>query len=125
MPGYVKFFKDILLKRRKLGEFETIALTKECSAIIQNKLPPKLKDPGSFTIPRTIGALCFAKALCDLGAKDVFVKVDKFIFLVDFIILDMEKDREIPISLGRPILRTARALIDVEKVELTLKVEDQ
>ncbi|KAA3461319.1 Transposon Ty3-I Gag-Pol polyprotein [Gossypium australe] len=43
------------LAARRLGEFETIVLTKECIAFIQKKLPPKMKDPGSFTIPCNIG----------------------------------------------------------------------
>ena len=46
-----------------------VALTEECSAILQKKLPPKLKDPGSFTIPCTIGNLEEMQALCDLGAS--------------------------------------------------------
>ena len=41
------------------------------------------------------------------------VKVDKFIFPVDFIVLDMEEDREIPIILDRPFLATGKAMIDV------------
>ncbi|KAJ8770202.1 hypothetical protein K2173_011537 [Erythroxylum novogranatense] len=47
MPSYAKFLKEILSNKRKLEEHETVALTVECSAAIQNKLPPKLKDPGS------------------------------------------------------------------------------
>ena len=50
-------------------EHTTVALTKECSAIIQHKLPPKLEDPESFTIPIHIGNSEFDKALCDLGAS--------------------------------------------------------
>ena len=69
MPSYIKFMKDILSKKRRFGEFETVALTEECSAILKNKLPPKLKDPGSFTIPCFIGSQYFGKALCDLGAS--------------------------------------------------------
>ena len=45
--------------------------------------------------------------------EDVLVKVDKFIFTADFIVLDMEEDKEIPIILGRPFLATGKALIDV------------
>ncbi|XP_024018055.1 uncharacterized protein LOC112090603 [Morus notabilis] len=45
MPSYAKFMKDLVTKKCRLGEFETVALTEECSAILQNKLPPKLKDP--------------------------------------------------------------------------------
>ena len=51
MPAYAKFMKDILSRRRRLSEeSDTIMLTEECSAILQRKLPPKLKDPGSFTV---------------------------------------------------------------------------
>ena len=139
MPGYVKFMKDVLSKQRKLGDYETVALSEECSAILQNKLPPKLKDPGSFTIPCVIANAVFERALCDLGAsinlmswsifkklklgearpttvtlqlanwslthprgiiEDVLVKVDKFIFPANFIILDMQEDKEVSIILG-------------------------
>ena len=56
--------------------------------------------------------------------EDVLVKVDKFIFPADFIVLDMEEDEEIPIILGRPFLATSRAMIDVQKGELKLRVQD-
>lgn len=141
MPNYVKFMKDVMAKKRRLEDYETVKLTEECSAILQRKLPQKLKDPRSFTIPCTIGDSYFEKALCDLGAsinlmplsvfrklglgevtptticlqmadrsltyprgviEDVLVKVDKFFFPTDFVVLDMEEDREIPIILGRP-----------------------
>ncbi|XP_062118983.1 uncharacterized protein LOC133832688 [Humulus lupulus] len=122
MPNYVKFMKDILTWKRRLGEFETVALTKECSSFLQNKMPPKMKDPGSFTIPCTIDrslAYPYGKI------KDVLVKVDKFIFPVDFIVLDYEADREVPIILRRPFLATGRTLIDVQKGELTMRVQDE
>ncbi|XP_076941987.1 uncharacterized protein LOC143611702 [Bidens hawaiensis] len=45
--------------------------------------------------------------------ENLLVKVDKFVFLVDFVVLDMEADEKVPIILGRPFLRTAKALIDV------------
>ncbi|KAJ9566127.1 hypothetical protein OSB04_002093 [Centaurea solstitialis] len=164
MPNYAKFLKDILSKKKKLTEYETIALTKECSALVTNKIPPKLKDPGSFTIPCSIGSKTIGKALCDLGAginlmplcvfkslgigearpttipiqladksivwpkgniEDVLVRVDKFILPADFIILDCEVDADIPIILGRPFLATGRTLIDVQKGELTMRVQDQ
>ncbi|KAL5573431.1 hypothetical protein UlMin_023028 [Ulmus minor] len=63
MPNYVKFMKDMLMKKRRFGEFETVALTRECSAALQSKLPPKLQDPGSFTIPCSIGGQYCGKAL--------------------------------------------------------------
>ena len=164
MPSYVKFMKDILSQKRRLADFETVNLTEECSAILQRKLPQKLKDPGNFTIPCTIGNAIFERALCDLGAsinlmplsifkrlglgearpttvtlqladrslkhprgiiEDVLVKVDKFIFPADFIVLDMEEDKEIPIILGRPFLATGRAMIDVQRGELKLRVQEE
>ncbi|KAJ9560069.1 hypothetical protein OSB04_005229 [Centaurea solstitialis] len=164
MPSYVKFLKDIISNKRKIEEHATVALTEECSAIIQNKLPQKLKDPGSFTIPIQIGVSTFGKALCDLGAsinlmplsifrklglgevqptnvilqladrsikypygaiEDVLVKVGKFYFPVDFFILDIDEDKEIPLILGRPFLATGGALIDVQGGKLTLRVGDE
>lgn len=78
MPSYAKFMKGILSRKRRLDEFETVALTEKCSAVLQQKLPSKLKDPGSFTIPCTIGKMTFEKCLCDLGGKhqsDAFIIV--------------------------------------------------
>ena len=69
IPGYMKFMKDILSKKRKFGDYETVALLEECSAILQKKLPPKLKDPGSFTFPCAIGNAVFEIAMCDLGTS--------------------------------------------------------
>ena len=114
----------------------------------------KMQDPGSFTIPCTIGGSKMGKTLCDSGAsinlmplsivkrlslgdltsttitlqmagrtlgqpeailEDVLVKVGKFIFLVDFVVIDIEEDKQVPLLLGRPFLPTGAALIDVKK----------
>ena len=56
--------------------------------------------------------------------EDILVKVDKFIFPADFIVLDMEEDKEIPIILGRPFLATDSAMIDMQRGELKLRVQD-
>ncbi|XP_016165796.1 uncharacterized protein LOC107608540 [Arachis ipaensis] len=69
MPLYAKFLKELITKKRSWQEKETVILTQECSAIIQKGLPPKLKDPGSFLIPCTIGSIAIDKSLCDLGAS--------------------------------------------------------
>src|SRR3954469_11628302 len=69
MPKYAKYLKDMLTKKRKWEEHETIMLTEESSVILRKKLPPKLKDPGSFSIPCMIGDTQFNNALCDLGAS--------------------------------------------------------
>ncbi|XP_062080387.1 uncharacterized protein LOC133785147 [Humulus lupulus] len=60
---------EILSNKRKMGDYETVALTEECSVILQRKLPQKLRNPGSFTIPCTIGEFECKHALCDLGAS--------------------------------------------------------
>ena len=60
--------------------------------------------------------------------ENVLVKVENFIFPVDFTFLDMEKDKEIPIILGKPFLfffATRRALIYVKKGELKLRVQEE
>ncbi|GJS73115.1 reverse transcriptase domain-containing protein [Tanacetum coccineum] len=54
-------------------------------------------------------------------ARDVFVPVRKFTFPVDFVIVDYESDPRVPLILGRPFLRTARALIDVHREEMILR----
>jgi len=69
VASYAKFLKYILAKKMKLVEFKTVKLSEERSAIVQNKLPQKLKDPGSFTIPCIIDDIYFDKVLCDLGAS--------------------------------------------------------
>ena len=54
--------------------------------------------------------------------EDVLIKVDKFIFPVDFIVLDFNADVEAPLILGRPFMNTSRALVDVHDGKLTLRV---
>ena len=69
MPNYVKFFKDILARKMRLGEFEIVTLTQEYSHMLQNKIPQKLKDSRSFTIPYSIGTRYNNMALYDLSAN--------------------------------------------------------
>ena len=54
--------------------------------------------------------------------EGVLVKVGKFIFLVDFVVIDMEEDKQVPLLLGKPFLAIGATLIDVKKGELTLRV---
>nr|GEY12552.1 reverse transcriptase domain-containing protein [Tanacetum cinerariifolium] len=57
--------------------------------------------------------------------EDVFVKVGKFHFLTDFVVVDFEVDPRVPLILGRSFLRTGRALIYVYREEITLRVNDE
>ncbi|KAH9725220.1 hypothetical protein KPL70_007791 [Citrus sinensis] len=133
MPNYAKFFKDILTKKRRLGEFDTVALTQECSRMLQmasiNLMPLSMfKQLGvSECRPTTVTLQLAGRSHAYPKGKieDVLVKVDKFIFPVDFIVLDFEAGKEVPIILGRPFLATGKTLIDVQKGELTMRMHDQ
>ncbi|XP_048447897.1 uncharacterized protein LOC125480812 [Pyrus x bretschneideri] len=69
VPKYAKFLKELCTNKRRFNDQETVALSEEVSSVLQRKLPPKLKDAGSFTIPCVIGGKEFGRALCDLGAS--------------------------------------------------------
>ncbi|GJX14899.1 putative nucleotidyltransferase, ribonuclease H [Tanacetum coccineum] len=58
-------------------------------------------------------------------AENVVVKIDKFVFPVDFVILDMEEDHRTPIILGRPFLATTHAMIDVFNKKISFEVGDE
>ncbi|KAK8690836.1 hypothetical protein V6N13_074362 [Hibiscus sabdariffa] len=81
MPNYVKFLKDMVTSKTRRKEFETVAATEACLAMMHNKVPAKRKDHESFTIPYSIGNHYSSKALCDPGAsinlmpKSVFQKL--------------------------------------------------
>ena len=57
--------------------------------------------------------------------EDVLIKVGKFIFPMDFVVIDIEEDKQVPLLLRRPFFATGVALIDVKKGELTLRVGDE
>ncbi|XP_016173192.1 uncharacterized protein LOC107615660 [Arachis ipaensis] len=163
MPLYAKFIKELINKKKSWNEKETVILTQECSALVQEGIPPKLKDPESFYLPCTIGNTAIDKALCDLCSsinlmplsmmrrlsievkptqmslelvdrslvvsdgviENLLVRVGKFIFPADFVILDLGEEENDSLIVGRPFLVTTRAIIDVEQRELTLRVNDE
>ncbi|KAM2811938.1 hypothetical protein COP1_044518 [Malus domestica] len=134
IPSYAKFLKELCSKKKKFLEYEKVILTEQCSAVLLHKLPPKKKDPGSFTIscegelkPTSVSLqLADRSVTYPLGIlEDVIIKVDKFYLPADFIVLDMEEDKEVPLILGRPFMATARTLIDVEASTLTLRVQGE
>ncbi|XP_049378025.1 uncharacterized protein LOC125842747 [Solanum stenotomum] len=100
MPGYAKFMKYLVTKKGTTS-FEPTNNVHNCSDIATRSLVQKKEDPGAFTIPCTIGAFEFTKALY---------------FKVDF---------EVPIILGRPYLATSRALVDVESGELKFWLKNE
>ncbi|GJX61148.1 mitochondrial proton/calcium exchanger protein-like protein isoform X1 [Tanacetum coccineum] len=131
---------------------------------LNNSLPRKEKDPGSFTLPCYINNICFENALADLGAsvsvmplstylnlglgelahtkltveladrtvkhpkgivENVLVGIGKFIFPIDFIILDVLEDVKVPLILRRPFLSTAHVKIDLFERKITLRVREE
>ena len=66
------------------------------------------------TVKRPIGIL-----------HDVLVKLESFIFLADFVILDCEVDFEVPVILGRPLLSIGRALVDMEKGQMKFRLNSE
>ncbi|XP_059315833.1 uncharacterized protein LOC132066554 [Lycium ferocissimum] len=75
---YVKCTKDVVANKRRWTEFETVALTEECSSRVRSKIPPTLKDQGSFTISITISNIEVGLALCDLGASINLIPTSMF-----------------------------------------------
>ena len=86
-------------KRLSLGELTPIAMTLQMADI---------------TLAHPEGIL-----------EDVLIKVRKFVFPVDFVVINIEKDKQVPLLLGRPFLATGAVLVDVRKEELTLRVGDE
>ncbi|KAL0313287.1 UNVERIFIED_CONTAM: hypothetical protein Sradi_5728000 [Sesamum radiatum] len=69
VPHYSKFLKDLCTNKPKLRGNERVSMGENISAILQRKLPPKCKDPGTFSIPCIIGNVGIENAMCDLGAS--------------------------------------------------------
>ncbi|GJY95806.1 reverse transcriptase domain-containing protein [Tanacetum coccineum] len=161
MPKFNKWLSSLLRNKEKLEDIAITTVNAECSAIIMNKVPEKLEDPGKFLIPCALQELDRTSALADSGAsinllphsiykqlglealtptrmtlelanrsithpmgiaEDVVVRVDGFTFLADFVVVNFVPDPRVPIILGRPFLRTAKALIDLYDEKLTLRV---
>ncbi|GJZ00822.1 reverse transcriptase domain-containing protein, partial [Tanacetum coccineum] len=161
MPKFASTLKALIGNKEKLSEMARTPLNEHCSAVILNKLPEKLGDPGKFLIPCDFPRMEECLALADLGAsinlmplsvwkklslpeltptcmtleladrsitkpigiaEDVYLKVGKFKFPADFVVVDFDADPPVPLILGRNFLKTERALIDVYEGELTLHV---
>ncbi|XP_070017989.1 uncharacterized protein [Nicotiana sylvestris] len=147
MTGYAKMMKDLMSQKFDFQDLAILTLTQTYSAVVNRPIAEKLSNPGSFTIPCTIGNFAFAKALCDLGAtinlmplaiyKRLGIGRARPTFMLlqlvdrtvkrpsDFVILDCKVDEEIPIILGRPFLATGRALIDCETGGLKMRLNDE
>ncbi|GJY84333.1 reverse transcriptase domain-containing protein [Tanacetum coccineum] len=118
MPRFAPTIKSLLMNKKKLLELAKIPLNENCSAILLKKLPEKLGDPRQVSYSISI---THPKGL----AEDIYVKVGKFHFPTDFVVVDFKADPRAPLILGRSFLRTGRALIDVYGEEITLRVDNE
>ncbi|GKF18001.1 reverse transcriptase domain-containing protein, partial [Tanacetum coccineum] len=142
MPRFAPTIKSLLMNKEKLLELAKIPLNENCSAMLLKKLPEKLGDPDKFLIPCNFPGMVLSLPkltptrmtleLADRSitypkglAEDVFVKVGKFHFPTDFVVVDFEADPRVPLILGRSFLRTVRALIDAYGEEITLRVNNK
>ncbi|XP_038904380.1 uncharacterized protein LOC120090738 [Benincasa hispida] len=117
MPKYTKFLKDMVTKKRSTGKFTTVVLTQSSKSII----PPKMRDPGSFTIPCSIGGLYIGQVLCDLGATINLIPLSIFKQLnVGQLAPTMATLQLADRSLVHP-----EGKIDMYKEEITLSVNGQ
>ncbi|GJT69887.1 reverse transcriptase domain-containing protein [Tanacetum coccineum] len=87
----------------------------------QKKLSLPELTPTRMTLELPDRSITYPKGL----TEDVFVKVGKFHFPTDFVVVDFEADPRVPLILGRSFLRTDRALIDVYGEEITLRVDNE
>ncbi|GKE82053.1 reverse transcriptase domain-containing protein [Tanacetum coccineum] len=116
------------MNKDKLLELAKIPLNENCSAMLLKKLPEKLGDPSKFLIPCNFPRMDLVDRSITRPkgvTEDVFVKVGKFHFPTDFVVVDSEADPRVPLILGRSFLRTGRALIDVYGEEITLRVDNE
>ncbi|XP_050878874.1 uncharacterized protein LOC127082692 [Lathyrus oleraceus] len=112
MPSYAKFLKEIPSDNKNLEDDETVMLTAECSAIIQNNMPHKLKDPSNFSM----------RFRSQRMLENVPHRIRQFYIPTNFVIMDIKEDSHILIILGRAFLATSGAIIDVKKGTLTFEV---
>nr|GEX24832.1 reverse transcriptase domain-containing protein [Tanacetum cinerariifolium] len=121
MPKFALMFKSLLNNKDKLFDLAVTQVNENWSAVILKKLPEKLGDPDKFLIPCDFSEFDECLALADLAsiAEDVFIKVGKFHFPTDFVVVDYVVDSRVP------LIRTGRALIDVYGEYLTLHVDDE
>nr|GEX83318.1 DNA-directed DNA polymerase [Tanacetum cinerariifolium] len=142
MPKFAFTIKSLLANKDKLFKLAKIPLNENCSVMLLKKIPKKLGDPDKFRIPcnfprmdLSLPELTPTRMTLELVdrsithpkgvAEDVFVKVGKFHFPTDFVVVDFQADPHVPLILGRFFLRTDRTLIDVYGEEITLRVNDK
>nr|XP_009759629.1 PREDICTED: uncharacterized protein LOC104212131 [Nicotiana sylvestris] len=144
IPKYAKYIKDIVAHKRRLTKFETVALTEDFTIPVRigninvghalcdlgvsiNRIPlslfkqlgPGAPRPTTVMLQLADRSIAHPKGVIE----DVLLKIRKFIFPADFIILDYEADELVPIIFGRPLLATSDVIIKVREGKMILRVD--
>nr|GEY81788.1 reverse transcriptase domain-containing protein [Tanacetum cinerariifolium] len=133
MPKFASTLKALIGNKEKLSEMARTLINEHCSAVIQNKLPRKLGDPGKFLIPCEFPGMDECLALADLGASINLMPLSLWEGLslpeLTPTCMTLELvDRSVykPIGIAKDVsVKTGRALIDVHKGELTLRIGNE
>ncbi|GJV05847.1 reverse transcriptase domain-containing protein [Tanacetum coccineum] len=114
-PKFASTFKSLLNECLALVDFGASINLMHLSVWKQLSLPELTSTRMTLELTNR------STAIPEGVAEDVFVKVGKFYFLANFVVVDYDVDPRVPLILGRPFLRTEKALIDVHGEELTLE----
>nr|GEW44908.1 reverse transcriptase domain-containing protein [Tanacetum cinerariifolium] len=120
IPKFASMIKSLLANKDKLFELAKIPLNENFSAMLLKMLPKKLGDPDKFLILWDFLGMDMTLKLADRSithfkgvAEDVFVRVGKFYFSTDFVVVDFEADPRVSFILGRSFLSTGLNRINV------------
>nr|GEU44067.1 hypothetical protein [Tanacetum cinerariifolium] len=135
IPKFAPMFKKLLNNKDKLIELTKTPLNENCSTLVLKKLSEGAGMPLSIWKKLRLPTLNDTKMVLELAdqtiskptgvAENVFVKVGKFYFPADFVVLDFIADPRVPLILGRPFLSTSHAIIDVHEREIILRQDEQ
>nr|GEW47314.1 reverse transcriptase domain-containing protein [Tanacetum cinerariifolium] len=125
MPKFASTIKSLLTNKDKLFDLAKVPLNEKCSAMLLKKLPEKLEDPKLTPTRMTLELVDRSITRPKGVVEDIFVKVGKFHFPTNFVVVDFEADPRVPLIIGRSFLRTVRDLIHVYEEEITLRVNDE
>nr|XP_016459596.1 PREDICTED: uncharacterized protein LOC107783135 [Nicotiana tabacum] len=118
IPKYAKYIKDIVAHKKRLTEFETVALPEECTS---RQLGLGAPRPTTTVLQLADRSIAHPEGVIE----DMLLQIGKFIFPTDFIILDYEADELVLIILGQPLLATGNAIIKAREGKMFLRVDDE
>nr|GEW33222.1 hypothetical protein [Tanacetum cinerariifolium] len=127
---YSKVLKDLLKDKEKLEELANTPINAECSSILLNKVPEKLGDTGKFLIPCVLqdlevcNSLANSRASINLMPLSINEKLGIGPLKPTQMTLELA-NQSITYPIGRPFLHTTKALVDIYKEKLTLRIKNE